>query len=233
MFIYVTVCTWGHHFPPLIWGPIRAFTLAFQSEWLAMLRWPGACADFPIKSNYDVIRTSSGDVPIMWGFLGDDIYVTSYVKIGGYKGWMPGGKGFPVPSFKFQGCRAHRDSLITSRVLWCAPTSGPTRNFTLFNYRDVLSSLIALGWCSLATHLLFLSASVACAWPSGQWAQPKELEYLVARTAILHKCQQRLRNRDQGVPGQLTPILVKLWQICGIPGWAPQELVSDSLNVII
>ena len=64
----VTTWTWGCHFPPLSWGPIRVFTLAFCSEWLPLLRWPGACADFMAKSKYDIIRALSGHTPMMWGF---------------------------------------------------------------------------------------------------------------------------------------------------------------------
>ena len=115
--------------PPLSWGMIRVFALAFHPEWLPTLRWPGTCTNFPTKSDYDIIRTSSGDVPMMWCILDDDIYVTRYVKVGGIKAWKPGGNGFPVlkflvPSCTFWGCRAHTVSLIASRVLGCAPTSG-------------------------------------------------------------------------------------------------------------
>ena len=49
--VCVTECAWGHHFPPLSWGSVRTFALAFCSEQLPTLRWPGACADFPAKSN--------------------------------------------------------------------------------------------------------------------------------------------------------------------------------------
>ena len=53
------------------------------------------------KSNYYIIGALSGDVPMMWGFLDDDIYVTRYVRVGGIKGGMQGGKGFPVLRFQF------------------------------------------------------------------------------------------------------------------------------------
>ena len=66
-----------------------------------MLRWPGACADFPAKSNYDIIEASSGDVPMTWGVLDDDIHVIRYDWAQGIKGWMQGGKGFPVLRFWF------------------------------------------------------------------------------------------------------------------------------------
>ena len=43
----------------------------------------------------------SGDILMMWGFLDDDIYINRYVRVGGIKGWIPRGKGFPVLSFSF------------------------------------------------------------------------------------------------------------------------------------
>ena len=41
-----------------------------------MLKCPGTCTDIPTKSKYDVIRSLSGDAPMTWGLLDDDIYVT-------------------------------------------------------------------------------------------------------------------------------------------------------------
>ena len=43
----------------------------------------------------------SGDVPMMWGVLDDDIYNTRYISVGGYKMINDRGKGFPAPSFWF------------------------------------------------------------------------------------------------------------------------------------
>ena len=51
-----------------------------------MPRWPGTCVDFPTIINYDIIRASSGDVPMMLGSMDDNIYNTRYVRVGGIKG---------------------------------------------------------------------------------------------------------------------------------------------------
>ena len=123
----VTVCTWGHHFHPLSWGPIRTFTPVFSSEWLPMLRWPGTCADFPAKSNYDIIGASSSDVPMMWGFFWMMTFTSQDTSgLGGIKWWMQGGRGSQFSDFscKFWRCWAHRANLIASRVHWYAPTLG-------------------------------------------------------------------------------------------------------------
>ena len=40
------------------------------------------------------------------------------------------------------------------------------------------------------------------------------------------------RGERSGSSWSPTPLRVKLWEICGIPGWAQQKSVSDSLNVI-
>ena len=55
-------------FPSLIMGTTRAFALAFCSEQLPMLRWPGTCAVFPAKSGHNVIGASYDDILMMWGF---------------------------------------------------------------------------------------------------------------------------------------------------------------------
>ena len=46
---------------------MRVCALALHSEQPPLLRLPGY--HFPTKSRYDVIGVSSGDVPMMWGFL--------------------------------------------------------------------------------------------------------------------------------------------------------------------
>ena len=51
------------------------------------------------KSIYDVIRASSGDIPMMWDFWDDDIYITITSRLGGIKGWTQEKKGFPVLRF--------------------------------------------------------------------------------------------------------------------------------------
>ena len=46
------------------------------SEQPFLLNWPGACVDFPTKTDHDVIRASSGDVPVTYGISDDDIYIS-------------------------------------------------------------------------------------------------------------------------------------------------------------
>ena len=62
------------------------FALAFHSEWLPLLRLPGASADFPAKSKYDINGVSSGDALMMWEFLDDDTYITTVSGLWGIKG---------------------------------------------------------------------------------------------------------------------------------------------------
>ena len=38
---------------------------------------------------------------MMWGFVDDDIYITRYVRVGGYKRINTRGKGLPVLRFQF------------------------------------------------------------------------------------------------------------------------------------
>ena len=120
-----SMCTWGHHFPPLISGLIRVFCSSISLRVTSYTQMTMMHAQtFPPK----VIMMSSKHHLVMsqWcgGVLDDDIYITRYVRVGAYKRMNTRWKGFPVPSCKFWGCRAHRASLITSRVLQCAPTAG-------------------------------------------------------------------------------------------------------------
>ena len=56
---------WGEH---LLWH--------LCSEQPFLLIWPGACANFPTKTNHGIIRALCGDVPMMYRILDDDIYIS-------------------------------------------------------------------------------------------------------------------------------------------------------------
>ena len=148
---YITVCVWSHNFS-LKWGPIWVFTLPFHSEWLPLLRWPSACAHFPTKSRYDVIRALSDDLPMMWGFLDDVTYV------GGIKGWMQGGRDFQFWDFR---CRSYRAKLIPSRVSQCAHTLCQPGMLYLFNYKDVFS-LLNYSWLASSCNPTFVFIDFSC-----------------------------------------------------------------------
>ena len=111
--LYIIACVWGHHFPLCDKRAIRVAALAFPSEQLPPLRWPGTCAEFATKSGHDIIRASYDDVPMMWGFW--TMTFTSHLHQGwGIIGRMHGGRGSHFWDFK---CRAHRAELIPSSVI--------------------------------------------------------------------------------------------------------------------
>ena len=106
------------------------------------------------------------------------------------------------------------------------------RKFISYNYRDVFGSLIKLNQHFPAIQTLFLLNLLA-------WVTIK-LIGLAKRTRVLGNkdCHPLLelteaRGERSGSSCSPTPLIVKLWHICGIPGWAWQMLVSDSFNVII
>ena len=153
-------------FPSLKWGAIRVFALVFHSEWPPLLRWPGACADFPAKSRYDVIRASSGKVPMMWGFWMMIFMSQLCQDLGGIKGWMQGGRGSQFRDFR---CRAYRVKLIPSRVLQCASTSGqPGILYCLTTKVCLIYWLLVIG-VFLQSNLSFYWLQLF-EWPSSQWA---------------------------------------------------------------
>ena len=77
-------------FPSLWLRVIRVFTLVFHSEWLLLLRWPGTCADFPAKCEYDITGMSCDDVPMTWDFQMMTFVSQLHQGLGGIKGWMYG-----------------------------------------------------------------------------------------------------------------------------------------------
>ena len=184
--VYVSQCAPGPPFPSLKWGPIRVCTLAFNSEQLPLLRLPGTCTDFATKSRYDIIRMSSGAMPITWGFRWQHL-CHNWVRVGGIKGWTQGGRGSQIWYFR---CRAYRDKLIPSRILQGAPSSGqPGILYLLTTKRCLAYWLLSIGhflWSNLCFYWLWLFE-----WSSSQWDQLRGLEYLAARTAILIRA-----NRD-------------------------------------
>ena len=112
--------------------------------------------------------------------------------------------------FKDFRCRVCRAELIPSRVLWCVPTLGQPGILYL-----TTTKICLVYW--LISISVFLQ-SKACfywiwllEWPSSQWAQVKELEYLATRTATLYQSLWRLRKRNQGVPGPPPPLRVNVW----------------------
>ena len=145
---------------------------------------------------------------------------------------MQGGRHSQVWGFR---CRAYRTKLIASRPLQCAPTSGQPGILYLLT--------IVMCWVHWLLLISILLWSSFCfywpqlfEWPSNQWVQPKELEYLVARTVILHWSQQRLMNRDEGVPGcpllfsEVVTYIYKMLHIFNIyNGVAPYQTIYKML----
>ena len=72
------------------------------------------------RHHWSIIWWCTNDV----GLSDDDIYV----RVGGMKGRMHGGRGSAFWDFK---CRTYRAELIFSSVFWCVPTSGQPGIYTL------------------------------------------------------------------------------------------------------
>ena len=197
-------------FPFSCWGPIRAFALAFCSEWLPTLRWPGPCADFPAKSRYNIIGASCGDIPMMWVSGWWHLH-HNYIRVGGYKRITHRGRGSQFWDFR---CRAYRAKLIPSRVLQCVPTLGqPGILYLITTKRCLVYCLILISiflWSGPCFYWIWLLE-----WPSSQWVQLKRLVYLATRTAVLYQSWQRLEEERSGSPCLSTPshskIVTDLW----------------------
>ena len=108
----------------------------------------------------------------------------SYIRVGGIKGWMQGGRGSQFWGFR---CRAYGATLIASRVLWCALTLGQPGILYLLTtemcWVHWLLSISIFQWSNFCFYWLWLFE-----WPSSQWAQPKGLEYLVANACPVLSC---------------------------------------------
>ena len=163
----VTVCSWSHHFSLWNEGQLECLLQhSAQSDYLCS-GWPGACADFPTKSRYDIFRASSGDVPMMWGFWMMTFILPQLCQDWGYKRmntrWGRGSQFWDCR------CRAYRAKLIPSRVFWCSPTLGQPGILYLLSYK-VFSLLNTLDQHLPAMQPLFLLSSVV--WvtikPAGQ-----------------------------------------------------------------
>ena len=118
----------------------------------------------------------------------------NYIRVGGIKGWMHGGRGSQFQDFS---CRAYRDELIPSRVLWCVPTSGQPGVLYLITTKMCLVFCLILIIVFLQSEPYFYWIWLL-EWQSSQLAQLKRPDNLVTRTAILYQSQWRLEEERSG-----------------------------------
>ena len=125
----------------------------------------------------------------------------NYIRVGGIKGWMHGGRGSQFWDFR---CRAYRTELIPSRVLWCVPTLGQQGILYLITTKMCLVYWLILTGIFLQSKHCFYWIWLF-QWPSSQWAQLKGLEHLAPRTTILYWSQWGLEEEGSGSSWSLTP----------------------------
>ena len=198
----VTVCSWNCHFPLHAEGWSEHLLRATTSTQVTRCMWRRSCQKWT-WCHQSTIWWCTNDMELS----DDDIYVIFVSGLGGIKGWMHGGRGSQFQDFR---CRAQRAELIPSRVFQCVPTLGQPGMLYLTTTKMCLVhwliSISILLWSEPCFYWIWLLE-----WPPSQWAQLKELECLVTRTAILYQSWQRLRKRDQGVPGPPLPFRVNMW----------------------
>ena len=217
MYISVTVWTWSHHFP-LQNGGWLEYSLQHlaQSDYL----YSGGQAHaqtFPPKVD---MTSSEHHVGTYWwcGAFGWWHLHHNYIRLGGLKGQMHGGRDSQFRDFR---CRAYRAKLIPSRVLRCVPTLDQQGILYLISTKTELTEKAWLASsCNLnVVFFLDLVALVAI--------KP------IGPANVLYWSWQRLKEEWSGSSWSPTlsyhEVVTDLWH----PQMGSTKSVIGSLNVII
>ena len=109
------------------------------------------------------------------------------------------------------------------------PYIGSTRNFILLEFKEVFSLLITHNQQVPGIQPLFLLTSVV--WVTIKPNDPaKRHGDPGSNDCHPYQSQQRLEEERSGSSWLPNPLIVKLWQVCGVLGWAERLMGSTKVD---